>query len=131
MSYLGYTFYHCSLKRKLKENNKNDKIKLKTLNIDEIFEIGPFKLKAIRTSHSIPDPVSILISTKTGNIFHSGDWKLDNSSNINENIDINDFRSLGKDGILAMVCDSTNALVEGRTPSEDFAYNGLMETILM
>ena len=125
----GTPFTIALLKRKLKENNKNDKIKLKTLNIDKIFELGPFKLKAIRTSHSIPDPVSILISTKTGNIFHSGDWKLDNSTNINEKIDINDFRSIGKDGILAMVCDSTNALVKGRTPSEDFAYNGLMETI--
>ncbi len=125
----GTPFTIALLKRKLKENNIIDKIKLKILNTDEIFEIGPFKLKAIKTSHSIPDPVSILISTKTGNIFHSGDWKLDNSSNINENIDINDFRSLGKDGILAMVCDSTNALVEGRTPSEDFAYYGLMETI--
>ena len=126
----GTPFTIALLKRKLKENNKKDKIKLKTLNIDEIFELGPFKLKAIRTSHSIPDPVSILISTKIGKIFHSGDWKLDSSSNIDENIDINDFRSLGKNGILAMVCDSTNALVEGRTPSEDFAYNGLMETIL-
>ena len=64
MSYLGHTFYHCSVKRKLKEKYKNDKIKLKTLNIDEMFELGPFKLKAIKTSHSIPDPVSILISTK-------------------------------------------------------------------
>ena len=125
----GTPFTIALLKRKLKEKYKNDKIELKTLYIDEMFELGPFKLKAIRTSHSIPDPVSILISTKKGNIFHSGDWKLDNSSNINENIDINDFRSLGKDGILAMVCDSTNALVEGRTPSEDFAYNGLMEAI--
>ena len=125
----GTPFTIALLKRKLKEKYKNDKIELKTLYIDEMFELGPFKLKAIKTSHSIPDPVSILISTKKGNIFHSGDWKLDNSSNINENIDINDFRSLGKDGILAMVCDSTNALVEGRTPSEDFAYIGLMETI--
>ena len=125
----GTPFTIALLKRKLKEKYKNDKIELKTLYIDEMFELGPFKLKAIKTSHSIPDPVSILISTKKGNIFHSGDWKLDNSSNINENIDINNFRSLGKDGILAMVCDSTNALVEGRTPSEDFAYNGLMETI--
>ena len=125
----GTPFTIALLKRKLKEKYKNDKIELKTLYIDEMFELGPFKLKAIKTSHSIPDPVSILISTKKGNIFHSGDWKLDNSSNINENIDINDFRSLGKDGILAMVCDSTNVLVDGRTPSEDFAYNGLMETI--
>ena len=125
----GTPFTIALLKRKLNEKHKNHKIELKTLYIDEMFELGPFKLKAIKTSHSIPDPVSILISTKKGNIFHSGDWKLDNSSNINENIDINDFRSLGKDGILAMVCDSTNVLVEGRTPSEDFAYNGLMETI--
>ncbi len=125
----GTPFTIALLKRKLNENNKNDKIKLKTLIIDKNFEVGPFKLKAIKTSHSIPDPVSILISTKIGNIFHSGDWKLKNSSNINENININDFRSLGKDGILAMVCDSTNAIVEGRTPSEDFAYDGLMEII--
>ena len=125
----GTPFTLALLKRKLNENNKNNKIQLRTLNINEKFDIGPFKLKAIRTTHSIPDPVSILISTKIGNIFHSGDWKLDNSSNINENIDINDYRSLGKDGILAMVCDSTNALVEGRTPSEDFAYDGLMEII--
>ncbi len=125
----GTPFTIALLKRKLKESNKNNVIKLKTLNINEKFDVGPFTLKAVRTSHSIPDPVSILISTKIGNIFHSGDWKLDNSSNINENIDINDFRSLRKDGVLAMVCDSTNALVEGRTPSEDFAYNGLMEII--
>ncbi len=125
----GTPFTNALLKRKLIENNKNHKINLKNLNIDEKFEVGPFKLKAIRTSHSIPDPVSILISTKKGNIFHSGDWKLDKSSNIREDIDINDFRSVGKDGILAMVCDSTNALVDGRTPSEDFAYNGLKEII--
>ena len=125
----GTPFTIALLKRKLRENNKNDKIKLNTLNIDDKFELGPFKLKAIRTSHSIPDPVSILISTKIGDVFHSGDWKLNNSSNIKENIDVNNFRSLGKDGILAMVCDSTNALVEGRTPSENFAYNGLMEII--
>ena len=80
----GTPFTIALLKRKLKANNKDDKVKLKTLNIDEIFDIGPFKLKAVRTSHSIPDPISILISTKTGNIFHSGDWKLDSSSNINE-----------------------------------------------
>ncbi len=125
----GTPFTIALLKRKLKENNKNNKIKFKILNIDENFDIGPFKLKALKISHSIPDPVSILISTKEGNIFHSGDWKLNHSSNINETIDINDFRSLGNGGVLAMVCDSTNALIEGRTPSEDFAYDGLMEII--
>ncbi len=125
----GTQFTIALLKRKLKENNKNNEIKLKTLNIDEQFNVGPFRLKAVKTSHSIPDPVSILISTDIGNIFHSGDWKLNTASNINENVDINHFLSLGKDGILAMVCDSTNALVEGRTPSEDFAYDGLMEII--
>ena len=78
---------------------------------------------------SIPDPVSILISTKEGNIFHSGDWKLEKSFNLNEKTNIENFRSIGASGILAMVCDSTNALVNGKTPSENIAYEGLFDTI--
>ena len=73
--------------------------------------------------------MSILISTPKGKIFHSGDWKLENSINLNEKTNIDNFRSIGENGILAMVCDSTNALVDGKTPSENFAYDGLLDTI--
>ena len=125
----GTSFTMALLKRKLKENNKEKKLELNTLTIDEQLTIGPFQIKAIQTSHSIPDPVSILISTKQGDIFHSGDWKLENSINLNEKTNIDNFRSIGENGILAMVCDSTNALVDGKTPSENFAYDGLLDTI--
>ena len=125
----GTSFTMALLKRKLKENNKEKKLELNTLTIDKKLIIGPFQIKAIQTSHSIPDPVSILISTKQGDIFHSGDWKLENSINLNEKTNINNFRSIGENGILAMVCDSTNALVDGKTPSENFAYDGLLDTI--
>ena len=125
----GTSFTMALLKRKLRENNKEKKLELNTLTIDKQLIIGPFQIKAIQTSHSIPDPVSILISTKQGNIFHSGDWKLENSINLNEKTNIDNFRSIGENGILAMVCDSTNALVDGKTPSENFAYDGLLDTI--
>ena len=125
----GTSFTMALLKRKLKENNKEKKLKLNTLTINEQLKIGPFQIKAIQTSHSIPDPVSILISTKEGNIFHSGDWKLEKSFNLNEKTNIENFRSIGASGILAMVCDSTNALVNGKTPSENIAYEGLFDTI--
>ena len=125
----GTSFTMALLKRKLKESNKGKKLELNTLTIDKQLIIGPFQIKAIQTSHSIPDPVSILISTKQGDIFHSGDWKLENSINLNEKTNIDNFRSIGENGILAMVCDSTNALVDGKTPSENFAYDGLLDTI--
>ena len=125
----GTSFTMALLKRKLKENNKEKKLELNTLTIDKQLIIGPFQIKAIQTSHSIPDPVSILISTKQGDIFHSGDWKLENSINLNEKTNVDNFRSIGENGILAMVCDSTNALVDGKTPSENFAYEGLLDTI--
>ena len=125
----GTSFTMALLKRKLKENNKEKKLELNTLTIDKQLIIGPFQIKAIQTSHSIPDPVSILISTKQGDIFHSGDWKLENSINLNEKTNIDNFRSIGENGILAMVCDSTNALVDGKTPPENFAYDGLLDTI--
>ena len=126
---LGTAFTIALLKRKLKESNNNTKLVLNVLSIDDKIELGDFIIKTVQTSHSIPDPVSFLISTNEGDIFHSGDWKLEQAQNLNENFDFDTYRSLGSNGILAMVCDSTNSLVDGRTPSEDFAYEGLYETI--
>ncbi len=125
----GTSFTMALLKRKLKENNNKKKLELNLLTINEQLRIGPFQIMAIQTSHSIPDPVSILISTKEGNIFHSGDWKLEKSFNLNEKTNRENFLAIGANGILAMVCDSTNALVNGKTPSEKFAYDGLLDVI--
>ena len=125
----GTAFTIALLKRKLKESNNNTKLVLNVLSIGEKLKLGDFIIKTIQTSHSIPDPVSFLISTKEGNIFHSGDWKLEQAKNLNENFDYDTYRSLGNNGVLAMICDSTNSLVKGKTPSEDFAYEGLYKVV--
>jgi len=107
----GTAFTIALLKRKLKESNSNTKLVLNVLSINEKLKLGDFTIKTIQTSHSIPDPVSFLISTKEGDVFHSGDWKLEQAKNLNENFDFDTYRSLGNNGVLAMVCDSTNSLV--------------------
>ena len=125
----GTPFTTALLRRKLNESNKNHDLKIKNLNVDEIINLKDFSIKPIQTSHSIPDPVSFLISTKEGNLFHSGDWKLEQSRNLKEDFSNDIFKKIGDKGILAMICDSTNSQVQGRTPSETYAYDGLYETI--
>ena len=125
----GTPFTTALLRRKLNESNKNHDLKIKNLNVDEIINLKDFSIKPIQTSHSIPDPVSFLISTKEGNLFHSGDWKLEQSRNLKEDFSNDIFKKIGEKGVLAMICDSTNSQVQGRTPSETYAYDGLYETI--
>tara|TARA_B110000037_G_scaffold10969_1_gene11893 strand:+ start:1354 stop:3006 length:1653 start_codon:yes stop_codon:yes gene_type:complete len=125
----GTPFTTALLRRKLNESNKNHNLKIKNLNVDEIINLKDFSIKPIQTSHSIPDPVSFFISTKEGNLFHSGDWKLEQSRNLKEDFSNDIFKKIGDNGVLAMICDSTNSQVQGRTPSETYAYDGLYETI--
>ena len=82
------------------------------------FSVGPFDLELITLTHSIPEPNAIAIRTKAGTVLHTGDWKLDPDPMIGETYDEAALRRLSEEGVLAMVCDSTNALVEGESGSE-------------
>ncbi|EJF88722.1 ribonuclease J [Bartonella tamiae] len=82
------------------------------------FQIGPFEIEAIAVSHSIPEPVSLAINTPLGIVIHTGDWKIDPEPSLGAVTDEKRFRQLGEEGVLALVCDSTNALREGVSPSE-------------
>ena len=84
------------------------------------FEIGPFKLEAINVAHSIPESNSILITTPVGRVLHTGDWKLDPTPVVSAPTDVERFKAIGteSDLPLALVCDSTNALKDGESPSE-------------
>ena len=84
----------------------------------ETFEVGPFKLEAIAVTHSIPEPVSLAITTPLGTVVHTGDWKMDPDPSMGPLIDAARFRAIGDQGVLALVCDSTNAMREGESPSE-------------
>jgi ribonuclease J len=95
----------------------------------ETFEIGPFKIEAIPVSHSIPEPVSLAITTPLGTVVHTGDWKLDPAPEIGPMTDEARFRALGDAGVLALICDSTNALREGESPSEQAVGVGIRGVI--
>src|SRR5205085_11054838 len=84
----------------------------------QIAEIGPFKVEFIRASHSLVDCFSLAIQTPVGTIIHTGDYKVDETPVIGEPIDLRTLRSYGQGGGLALLSDSTNATVPGRTPSE-------------
>lgn len=93
------------------------------------FTVGPFEIEAIAVTHSIPEPVSLAIRTPLGMLLHTGDWKLDPEPEIGPLTDEARFRELGDEGVLAMMCDSTNALREGESPSEMAVSRGLREVI--
>lgn len=90
----------------------------------ERFSVGSFDIEAIAVTHSIPEPVSLAVRTPLGTFIHTGDWKIDPAPAIGPMIDEARFRAIGEEGVLAMMCDSTNAMREGVSPSEkDVAEN--------
>ncbi len=84
----------------------------------DVVELGVFTVEFIRVSHSLVDCFSLAIKTPVGTIIHTGDYKVDETPVIGEPIDLRSFRRYGQEGVLALLSDSTNATVPGRTPSE-------------
>src|SRR5687768_2884602 len=83
-----------------------------------VASIGSFDVEFIRVSHSLVDCFSLAIKSPVGTIIHTGDYKVDETPVIGEPIDLRSFRRYGQEGVLALLSDSTNATVPGRTPSE-------------
>ena len=81
-------------------------------------KIGIFDVETIAVTHSIPEPMALAIRTPAGLVVHTGDWKLDPAPVIGPRTDEARLRALGEEGVLALLCDSTNALREGTSPSE-------------
>ena len=80
--------------------------------------VGPFEIEAVGVNHSIPEPMSLVISTPLGRVIHTGDWKIDLDPSLGPLTDEKRFRELGDEGVLALLCDSTNAMRDGISPSE-------------
>jgi ribonuclease J len=93
------------------------------------FTVGPFEIEPVAVNHSIPEPFSLAIRTPLGNLIHTGDWKIDATPSLGPLTDENRFRQLGEEGVLAMMCDSTNAMRDGISPSEQEVSEGLREVI--
>lgn len=95
----------------------------------EKFTVGPFQIEAIPVAHSIPEPVALAITTPAGTVIHTGDWRIDLEPEIGPPTNETRLRELGDAGVLALICDSTNAVREGESPSEQAVGNSLKKII--
>lgn len=114
------------LRRKLAEFGLLGQVPIHVVDVHERRTIGPFEVEWLALTHSIPDPNALMIRTTAGNIFHSGDWKLDDAPLVGHGYTPDTFRALAEEGVAAMVCDSTNATVPGHSTSEAVLEKGLL-----
>ena len=125
----GTAFTLALLRRKLAEARVDFDIEMHELDYNRPYEFGPFSIELLALNHSIPDPAALILRTSEGTILHTGDWKFDEAPQIGQNTDALKLSEIGKEGVLALIGDSTNAMVEGRTPSEQTAFEGLSDVI--
>lgn len=90
---------------------------------------GPFEIEMIAAAHSIPESTSLAITSPAGTVVHTGDWKIDDQPGVSWRTDEKRFREIGDAGVLALVCDSTNILRDGVSPSEKDVEANLAELI--
>ena len=125
----GSAFTLALLRRKLSENGNQDDIPLIEISPGTVTEIGVFSVEMVGLTHSIPDSTALAIRCDAGTVLHTGDWKFDAAPGLGNQTDTERLAQIGDEGVLAMVGDSTNAMVEGRTGSEADAEAGLRDVI--
>ena len=125
----GTAFVLSVLRRKLSEAGMIHEVRLLELPPGGRVTLGPFDCSFIPVTHSIPEAQALVLRTPYGLVLHTGDWKLDPKPLIGAPTDEAAFARLGAEGVLAMVCDSTNALVEGHSGSEAEVRASLTELI--
>jgi ribonuclease J len=117
------------LRRKLAEAGLERAAKITEVPMSGTFDVGPFGIELITLTHSIPEPNAVVIRTKAGTVLHTGDWKLDPDPLVGPSTDEEALLRAGEDGVLAMVCDSTNVLVPGTSGSEADVRENLIELV--
>ena len=106
------------LKAKLAEYGRGAQMPIREVALNSRFDVGPFDVELVSVAHSIPESNALAIRTPLGLVLHSGDWKFDPTPVIGAATDTARLAALAAEGVTAMVCDSTNAMREGRSPSE-------------
>jgi ribonuclease J len=106
------------VREKLRERSLLEKVPLKEIPLKGHLKLGPFEIDYVTLTHSIPEPNGLAIRTPLGLVWHTGDWKIDPDPLIGETTDEAKLKAMADEGVLAMVCDSTNVFVEGSTGSE-------------
>ncbi|MET0181316.1 MAG: ribonuclease J, partial [Caulobacterales bacterium] len=117
------------VREKLRERGLLDRVKITEAPLKHRFTLGPFDIEYVTLTHSIPEPNGLAIRTPLGMIWHTGDWKIDDDPLIGEVTDTARLKELADEGVLAMVCDSTNVFVEGRSGSEAEVRDHLVDVL--
>src|SRR5579884_1288873 len=115
---------------KLEEEGLTGAVKLNIVERGGVVELGPFRISFVALSHSIPEGNGLLIETPFGNVFHTGDWKIDETPVIGEAPSPEVLTEIGDDGVLALVCDSTNVFQDKPSGSEESVHEGLLTQVL-
>jgi len=106
------------IENKLTEHNLMHNVRRKVVKFGQNINLGCFRIEFIKTNHSIVDAAALAIYSPAGTVVHTGDFKVDYTPVYGDAIDLQRFAELGKKGVLALMCDSTNAERQGFTPSE-------------
>jgi ribonuclease J len=107
------------LKAKMRDDRPNLDLPLHIVELGSRFKVGPFDVEMVTVAHSIPEPNALAIRTPQGLVVHTGDWKLDSAPVTGAGTDETRLKQLGEEGVLALMCDSTNAVRDGVSPSEE------------
>ena len=117
------------INEKFKEKKIDISKELKIVQLSSTLDLDPFKIEFVTLTHSILEPNGLKIETPVGNILHTGDWKCDPDPLIGENINSKRLKEIGDEGVLAMICDSTNVFSAGRAGSELDVRNNLLKVM--
>lgn len=117
------------LRRKLQDEGAASEVPIVEHRPGERFSVGPFELEYLALAHSIPEPNALVLRTPAGTVFHTGDWKLDPGPVVGDPVDEELFRRLGNEGVAAMICDSTNATIDGASGSEADLLRSLTDLV--
>ena len=115
------------IRTKMSDHKGMSKVRVIELPLHGKFTLGPFAVEYVSVTHSIPESNMLLVTTLAGKVLHTGDWKIDPQPLIGEVTDEARLQAIGREGVMAMVGDSTNALVPGHTASEAEVAKGLRQ----
>jgi len=115
------------IKEKFKEKHIDVNEYLNIVELNGILDLGPFKIEYVTMTHSILEPNGLKIQTPAGVVLHTGDWKIDENPMVGKNIDVSKLQQIGREGVLAMICDSTNIFSVGRSGSEETVRKSLLK----
>lgn len=117
------------LRAKLRDVDGGDRVQIIEVPLSGSVDVGPFRVDYVTMTHSIPEPNALVIRSRYGTVVHSGDWKLDGAPQIGATTDSETLGRLGDNGVMALICDSTNVFEPGESGSEGTVREAMTEVI--